>query len=455
MWRTKSLGFLTVELPALRLVRLPESPIATNLSAWIEKDGSSPTAWATLLPLCLALPAIWLLARRRTGSETRASIALALGPVLVALGFACRQLNWWSGLDAALLALTVAATAGDGLAPIARWSWSALAALALLPGAVQVLPREDAGGKNALNQTQVVGLIERDLARWMAAHAGAGGAVVLAPPNETNTMFYYAGVRGVATLGWENRDGLGAAIRVVSASTPEEAQELISRRGITHIVIPQWDPYLDIYARMGLGRLEGSFINRLHLWELPPWIRPVSYILPAIGGFEGQSVTVFEVVEDQDDPTAAGRLAEYFVEMDKLDLAASAAQALGRFPADLGALVARAQVENARGDAEAFSRTVELLIPRVLGHGDRSLPWDRRVSLAVVLALGQHMDLAKAQVSRCLAEVDEEKLRSLSTGSLYHLEVLSRAVGQGIADPRLRGLALDLLPQMLRSRLEQ
>jgi hypothetical protein len=300
-----------------------------------------------------------------------------------------------------------------------------------------------------------VTLIERDLARWLAMHAGAGGAVALAPPNETITMYYYGGVRGLATLGWENQDGLGAAIRIVSASTPEEAQELIGRRGVTHIVIPQWAPYLDVFARMGLGQLEGTFINRLHHWELPPWLRPVPYILPEISGFEGHSVTVLEVVDAQDDATAASRLAEYYVEMDKLDFAASAAQTLRRFPADIGALVARAQVDNARGDTEGFARAVDLILPRLSSRADRTLALDQRVSLAVVLALGHHMDLAREQVRQCLAGLDDENLRSLSTGSLYHLQVLCRATDQGISDARLRGLSMDLLPPILRHRLER
>jgi hypothetical protein len=298
-------------------------------------------------------------------------------------------------------------------------------------------------------------MIERDLARWLALHAAPDGAVVLAPPNETVTMFYYGGARGIATLGWENREGLGAGIRIASASTPEESQELISRRGVTHLVIPQWDPYLDIYARMGLGQLEGSFMNRLHVWDLPPWLRPVSYLLPTIGGFEGQSVIIFEVVEEQDDATAKARLAEYFVEMDHLDLAAAAAQALRRFPADLGALVARAQVAKAVGDNDAFAHTVDLLLPQAAAGASRSLPWDRRVSLAIVLALAQHADLARVEVKRCLADVDDEKLRFLSTGSLYRLQVLSRSVGEEITNPRLRALALDLLPPSLRARIER
>jgi hypothetical protein len=218
-------------------------------------------------------------------------------------------------------------------------------------------------------------------------------------------------------------------------------------------VIPQWDPYLDEFARMGSGRVEGSFIDRLHRWELPPWLRPVPYVLPASGGLEGQSVAVLEVVDEQDPAVAAGRLAEYFVEMDQLDLAASAAQALRRFPADLGALAARAQVENARGDMDGFGRTVELLMARLSTQAARALPWDRQVSLAVVLALGQHMDLAQEQLRRCLIDADEQKLRSLSGESLFHLEVLGKMSDQGIDDPRLRGLALDLLSQDFRRQL--
>jgi hypothetical protein len=202
-----------------------------------------------------------------------------------------------------------------------------------------------------------------------------------------------------------------------------------------------------------MGQLEGTFYNRLLFWKLPPWLRPVAYQLPTLTGFESQSVTILEVVEDQDDSVALSRLAEYFVEMGKLDLAASVAEALRRFPADLGALVARAQVEIARGDAAAFAKTIELLRPRLLGNGDRSLLWDRRTSLAVVLARSKQMDLAKVQVQRCLADVDEAKLRSLSTGALYRLQVLGKAFGLTITDPVLRELARDMLPDDLRSRL--
>jgi hypothetical protein len=456
MWLTHSRGFLEWDLSSFRLTRLPGDVRETSLWGWLVDEFITPKVWATVLPVLLVLPAGWLVLRRRTGMASRVSLAVALGPVFVTIVFACRQLSWWNQADAVLLALLVAATAAISEAfnrRLTRWVWFGFVAPMLVLGAIQIVPPADAGMKNALNESEIFGLIERDLARSLAIHTGAGGAVILAPHNETITLHYYGGLRGLATLGWENRNGLEAAVRIVSASTPEEAKELIDRRRITHIVIPSWDSYLDVYARMGMGQLEGTFLKTLHDWNLPPWLRPVPYQLPTIAGFEGQSVAILEVVEEQDSAAALSRISEYFVEMGQLELAASAGQALRRYPADLGALVARAQVDIARGDTAGFAGTVELLQRRLSSGADRVMPWDRRVSLAVVLARSKHMDLARDQVRRCLAEVDEAKLRGLNTGSLYRLQVLCKAFGVAIADQRLRKLALDLLPGDLRSRL--
>jgi hypothetical protein len=458
MWRTHSLGFLETTLSSLRLTRLPGDMAATSLWSWMVHEGISPRVWATLLPGLLVLPAGWLILRRRIGMASRASIAVALGPVFVAVGFASWKINWWNQVDVVLLALLVAATAAISEVVnhrFIRWVWSGFLAAILLPGAIQIIPETESGVKNALDENEIWGLVERDLARWLAKHAGTGNALVLAPHNQTITLHYYGGLRGLATINRENLDGLGAAVRILSALTPEEAKELIDRRGVTHIVIPSWDSYLDAYTRMGLGMIEGTFYELLTSWRLQPWLKPVPYQLPTIAGLEGSSVTILEVVEDQDDAAAFSRIAEYFVEIGQLDRAASAGQALRRFPADLGALAARAQVELARNDRDSFDRTFESMLRRIAGGTDRVMPWDRRVSLAIVLGRNKRADLAREQVQRCLAEVDEAKLRSLTTGSLYRLQVLGKAYGLGITDQRLHQLALDLLPDDLRNRLAQ
>ena len=454
MWRTKNQGFLDIAPAVFKLTKILDGASATSFWAWLVHDGITLAAAAVFLPVLSLGPAIWLLVRRATGAGLRVAVALALGPVLIALGFAFCQLSWWNHFDAVLLVLIIACSAalGETFKPsAARWAWAVLVAALLLPGVIALVPRAN----SAPGEAEVLGLVERDLARWLAKHTDPAQAVILAPHNQAATLYYYGGLRGLATLGWENRAGLAAAVRILSASTPEEAKELIDRRGITHIVIPSWDTYLDVYARMGMGRLEGTFMYPLHQWQLQLWLTPVAYQLPAIAGFEGQSVTILKVVEPQADAAALSRIAEYFVEMGQLDAAAIMAQELRRFPADLGALVAKAQVELARNQQDEFSHSIEQLKSRLKGRNDRNLAWDRRVSLAVVLARAKERDLALAQVQHCLKDIDEPKLRMLSTGELYRLQVLAKAFGLVFANPHLHQLALDLLPADMRARLQE
>jgi hypothetical protein len=175
--------------------------------------------------------------------------------------------------------------------------------------------------------------------------------------------------------------------------------------------------------------------------------------MPKINGFENQSVLVFEVVENQSDPTALSRIAEYFVEMGQLDQAAAVAEALKRFPADLGAQAARLNVELASNVSPEFGQSINLLVSRLARKGDRSMLWDRRVSLAIVLARGKQIELSQKQIRQCLSELDESKLRGLTTGSLYRLLVLTKAFGLEIADPRLHDLAMSLIPVELREQI--
>jgi len=458
MWLTHNLGFLEMGLPSMRLSKVPGGVSAPNLWRWLLQNGFEPAFWATVLPVLLVAPSAWLLRCRTLGLAQRTAIAVSLGPVLAVLGFAVWRISWWNGVDSAILALIVAATAAMGAAPkrlLLAWATGVLLAGAMLLGAGQLWPSMGPKPSGELTETEVVGLIERDLAYWLAKHAGSEATTALAPPDATTALYYYGGIRGLGTLGWENREGLASAIRITSASTPEEAQVLIGQRGVTHIVVPLWDPYLDVYARLGKGQVQGTFLERLHEWNLPPWLRPVPYLIPNIAGFEGQSVVVLEVVDEQNSATAASRLAEYFVDMGQLDLAARVGQALRQFPADLGALLARAEVAVAEGESDEFARTVEVLLRRISAGSDRALPWDQRVGLAVVLAQAHHADLARTRLRQCLDEVDEGKLRSLSTNLLFRLQEARWVLGLEIADPRLQEMALDLLPPDLRSRLRR
>ena len=452
---THSTDYLMEDLSTLRLSILPDGPSASSLWSWLLQNGFTPGVVATLLPLLVLVAAVFVLSLRRFDPARRGAIALALGPVLVALGFAFRELSWWNGVDAALLLVAVVLVGGlqgDSRRAVV-WGVVLAAAAVVLPGTFRLLP--SFGSSDDLTHEEVVGLVERDLSYWMERHVGDANAIVLAPPNTTASLYYYGGIRGLGTFDWESRDGTKAAVRIVSALTPEESQELINRRGITHIIIPGWDPYLDAYARIGQGQVGSTFLERLHLWLLPAWLKPISYPIPTISGFEGQSVAVLEVVEEQDDSLAASRLAEYFLDMGQMDLVANASKVLRRFPADLGALVAKAEIAIAEGETDEFSQDVDVIVRRITGGADQSLAWDQRVNLAVVLAQGHHVELARSRLKQCLDEADEEKFRSLSTNSLYRLQVLRKALGLTIKDPSRLELSLELLPPDLRERLKE
>jgi hypothetical protein len=456
MWILRSHGMLAIDLQSMRLSLLADGPSAPTLWAWLLQNGITAAAWATMLPLLLVIPAVLLLISRLSGS-LRMPIALALGPVIAASALTYRQIGWWNGVDAALVALLIACASAVRASPrralVAVLSAIIVAGL-LLPGAVQAWPSSFGRVGDGLSEGEVIGLVERDMAYWLAARDGPSGGVIVAPPNQTTTFYYFGGLRGLATFGWENRDGFQAAIRIMSATTPEEAQELIGVHGVTQIVIPSWDSFMNAYAQIGAGQIGGTFLERLNQWNLPRWLRPVPYVMPSIGGFEGQSAVVLEVVDEQDDATALSRIAEYFAGTGQLELAAKAAAGLRRFPADLGALVARSEVEAVAGESEEFEKSIELIVRRIAGGADRDLQWDQRIALAVVLVQAHRADLARPRLKECLAEIDNEKLRTLSTILLYRLQVLCKALNLEISDPTLRDLSLELLPPDLRMRVD-
>jgi hypothetical protein len=459
MWKTGSPGFLNRDLEWARLAGLPNSPVAEGSGSWLGRDGMTLTAWATLLPVVALLAAAFLAFRPTTPARTRAAIAVAAGPAVLALGFAMRQLGWWAGFDACLLAVIAAAASGAERVPAVgtRWLMAASALIFAVPGVARLLPERFAGSSTVLTPAESEELAERHLGHWLAQRTGERGVVVYAPPSETTTLCFFGGLRGIGSFAPDNSVGFGNALAIAGARTMEEVQDDLQARGVRYIVIPSWDPFFEDFGRRYLTKeLAGRtslLIGELRRWNLPLWLQAVPYQMPVGGGFEGQSVLVFEVVDPQAPAAAAGRLAEYLVEMGKLDDAAAVAERLRRFPADVGALAAQAQVQSARGDADGAGRTLVSLLARLSAGGDRFLPWDRRVSLAVVLVRGEKYDLAREQVRRCMADANEARLRSLSAGSLYDLLVLAHSFRVDFADPPLRAMALDLLPGDLRNRL--
>lgn len=458
LWRTGSRGFLLDDLHSSRLTDLPDGVVAPSLSAWFRKDGATGVFAAACAPILLFAPAVWLLIRGRSDPATRSSLAITLGPAAVALCFSVWRLSWWSSLDVLLLALLVATTLAFSLAPtpgFSRWAYGVLMGVILAFGIVPVAPPA-AGGSSEFKFTraEVEGLYERRLAHWIADHAGPDGATVFAPPYRTSSFCFYGNLKGIGTQSWENADGLSADLHIVTAMAESEARAVISQRGVTHIVLPSWDTDLDDFARLRLKNPDDAFVTALRKTDggIFSWLRPLPYELPPVPGFEDRSVLVLAVTDDADPATMRSRLVEYLIEMHQVDEAAYASQTLLHYPGDLGSQVALAQLALARGDREGFNKVFSSIVSGLSRGSDRTLAWDRRVSLAVVLALGGRANEARAQVQRCARETDEASLRSLTTESLYHLLVLGRRYDVDIGGSALRPLCLRLLPEKVRSQ---
>ena len=451
---TPAEGMLLEDASPQRLTNLPASAVAANTLAWIRSDGVTAAVAATLLPALVLVPAAWMLARRRTAPVHRTALAVVLGPALVALAFALGRLRWWNIFDTSLLGLLVATTTASSalaLSGLRRWLWAGGFALCLAPGIVLVVTQARDSARTEVTESDVTALMERDLAHWLANQATAEGGIVLAPPNLTSALLYYGNLKGLATPYRENKSGFLVAMRIAGATSPDEAQAVARGHGLDYIVVPSWDPFLDEFGRLGSKDADHALVFLLHRWLPPRWLRPVPYDLPKVPGIEGRSLVIFKVVDVQDNVGALSRLAEYFVEMGQLDHAVAASQALQRlFPGDLGALVARALVARAAGDGSGFGAASTELGAMVARGEDRELAWDRRVSLAIALAEGKSFEAARHQVQRCLDELDEARLRSLTTLSLYRLQAMNKAFGLAFADPKLRALARQLLPVELR-----
>ncbi|HEX2862460.1 MAG TPA: hypothetical protein VHN79_12515, partial [Lacunisphaera sp.] len=451
--------WLSGDLFASRLTNLPEGVVAPDFGTWLRRDGLSPAVAATLAPLLLLLPALMLVFRRVADLRCRQQVALGLGPIAVALALSLQQLEWWATLDGLLLALLVVLARGRGWSqqnPFAslRGLEPAMVALAFTLGLVQLWPPR-AGDRLAFTRLEVEGLIERAAAHWLADRTGPDGAVILVAPDRTARWSFHGGprVRGLGSAAWANREGLAALLRITHAQTGEQAQALLNERGVTHLVLPSWNRELQELARLGLDDPSDAFITAVDTWALPSWLRPLPYPLPTVPGFEDESLVILQVTDETNRATALARMLDYFLETNRPVLADAAGDALRKFPADANALVAIAQLEKARGQTAAFTRTFGTLADGVTGGFDRGLAWDRRVALAIVLAQGERHDLAREQVQRCLERIDAERILTLSIGALYRLQVLAQAYGYSIDDPAVRQRAHQLLPEPVRERL--
>ncbi len=452
-WTGQS-GFLAGDAMSAQLSPIPGSERGVDFPDWLAREGVRLSFWALALPIVgSVIIALWGALRRKLDPEQSRLTLLLTGPVLVGLVVSWQQVSWWmtTGSLAALLLCVLASQQTEGRSQVRL----ALAVgAALLPSLIRVLPQVMPTARERLTFMEQRTLAERDLAYWLAKRTDDYRSVVLAPPEMVPALHYYGGVRGLGSPYQGNDEGFGAAVRISAATSPDEAEALATQRELSHIVLPNWDAFLDEYARLGAAQPQNTLVALLHNWLPPRWLRAVHHELPKIDGFEDNGAVIFEVVDVQDNATALSRLGEYFVETGRMRFALGISKTLeDSFPSDLGGLVARAQIAVALSDRVAFEKVMKQIIPYLEDARDGDLMWDRRVNLATLLMLAQERDYAIEQVQFCMDEVDEYLLRTVTPPTLYRFMLLCETLDEPFPEDYLREAALQQLTAEQRQAL--
>ncbi len=292
----------------------PLDPRVRQMHAGIEEFLSLPAliratspeiAWRFAIGFVLAIPV--LLVFRRRGNE-RILITFASLVVIASVGLACWQVRWWltaSGPELCLLLVASTLELGGG-----RWTQRVRWAAVVLLGAAFI---EQASARVQLTRVSVANraisigdaleTTYRDAAVAIRGAHPDGPVTLLASPNASTTIGYFGRFRTLASLYWENIDGVEAAARIFSAPSDDEALRLIQAHGVTDIALVTSD-YLPTYlelARSGSAtdELQGTFGYRLmHAREYPRWLKPIAYRPRADLPLDARPL-LFEVVPNQ------------------------------------------------------------------------------------------------------------------------------------------------------------
>ncbi len=405
------------------------------------------------LPMLLLAPALWLAGRRATTPEDRAQIGLVLLPALLGWVLGWWQIRWLSlafALTVPVLAVSFrifAAPGGATRRTIALWTFAGV--LVLLPGLVASGQRMLAAGE--ITAEQVHSLAERDVAHWLRLRGGGDPLVVAAAPSPTTRLIFLGGITGLDTLYWENAAGLKHASALFAAHSPAEARDLARRLGVTHLVYFSWDAFELVQAKLYRGIPETTrspadlfFANLLSASVPPPWLRAIPYRLPDNPDLANEQVRIWEVVPEQTPAETVAHAADFYLELDRPELAARFAPALAGYPDDLVATVMLAAITSRLSDSTGFaalSARILALLPRA-----PALSLEDRIHLVVVLVVGQQVELAREQLRVAVGQADERSVRHLTTGTLSDLLTLGAALDVAWPDPALQRLARSLLP---------
>lgn len=243
----------------------------------------------------------------------KAALLLLAPPTLVMQALAIYQVRWGSAAFAmwSLCALVLFVESLRSTETSAKWIFRGAIATAWLAVAVTLVPqalalREEfqASTRPPIPREAGNGILLRDIAHRLIRSSVDKVPVVLTGPNSSTDLSYHGGIRTLGTLYWENTPGLKRAARIFAAPDEKTALALLTEAGVTHIVVPSWDNFVEAYSNLlvhedGASSNPGFFKSILLEGNEPLWLRPFAYPIPGTSGLDADSVKIFAVLPEQ------------------------------------------------------------------------------------------------------------------------------------------------------------
>lgn len=438
-FRNDYAGWLYPSAAMRRLTSLDESVAFDSLFSWI---AAVPPAVA-LLTCAPVLAAITLVAVGRlpanhadaTARTSRWTALILLGGVTL---FACLRVRWM--VVASLVSLPAVWVFLPPRRLVRLWLLGGFAVvfagLTLATTTPSSAWRRPAGNADP-SAADLETMVYRHFSHWLASHNPGRRVAALAPPELSDAVVFHGGEKVLLSTAWESYPGQVAASRILSAPESSEAEAVIQSRELTHVILVSWDRALPFLVQTPKNAEQDTLHSRLQRWILPPYLRAMPYRLPSIASFADQKLVVFKVTAPQDEALALARLAEYFQEMDRSEPAALAARVLAEsYAEDPNAAIARAIVAAAAKNPTALEAEVSRLATEA-SSDSASLPWDRRVQRAIVLALAHRTTLAQREIASCIGDAQRDDLFELTPLQAYRLKVLMKRFAVTFQDPAL------------------
>jgi hypothetical protein len=286
------------------------SEFTTFASYWTVITWADRWENVSALPVvCVALVgALW----RRATPADRAALVLGIPAGVIGVALAATQNRWWGLANSIWVAVLPGAVAlalvrvRDVRTAFAKALLVAALAVIIVPCPLLTIRKwSQFGWRDEVEWEEVTGLVVRDVAQTLRARLGTTPGVVVAGPSSSTLLTFFGGMRTVGTLYWENLDGLRTTAAIYGARSPDEAHALITRHGVTHLVMFSWNFFAGEYALLSRGLREGARVPEdAFVWQMfltrrvPPWLRPIEYQLPNEDSMRNQWVRIFEVVPD-------------------------------------------------------------------------------------------------------------------------------------------------------------